>query len=428
MSKSAKKQGESQGWMQAMGQLLLPLAQLVRGDVKDLVTWLGIQAIAAMLEQERTRLCGPRYQHEGARRAGRGGHADSSVALGGRKVKMRRPRVVDADGAEIPLSTWQVLSKDDPLTARMYEQMMVGVATRKYARSLEPLPEQLEESGTSKSSVSRRFIEATAEKLDAWMRRPLGEFDVVAVFIDGIHLGEHVVLVALGVDSLGAKHVLGLWEGATENTEACRALLADLVERGVKPDRTRLFVIDGSKALRGAIRDAFGRRALVQRCQVHKVSNVLGHLPKKMHASVRHALRQAYQATKIETAKRLLNALAKRLESDHPSAASSLREGLDETLTVMGLKLPRSLERSFSTTNPIECLNSRIRQVAGRVKRWQGGNMVLRWAAAAVNEAARGFRRLKGHIEMPKLIAALRTHDDALKGVKKTLDSEVEAA
>ena len=242
------------------------------------------------------------------------------------------------------------------------------------------------------------------------MARPLGEVDIWAVFIDGIHFGEHVVLCALGVDATGAKHALGLWEGATENEIACKAMLESLSARGLKPNRSRLFVIDGSKGLRAAIRSAYGKRTLVQRCQVHKTRNVLGHLPDERHASVRAAMREAYKCSKVESAKRLLNNLARTLQRKHPSAAASLREGLEETLTVMGLGLSPSLSRSLSTTNPIENMNERIRTTARRVKRWDGGTMILRWVLVGVLEAARGFRRLKGHKGMDLLVAKLTEH------------------
>jgi transposase-like protein len=215
---------------------------------------LGMQAVLTMLEQARTELCGERYKHAKDRQATRGGTAKSRLKLGGRTVAVRRPRVVDRHGNEIALEVWEQLSASDPMTDRAYEQMVVGVATRKYARSLEPLPEELaaEERSTTKSTVSRKFVEASQARLNEWMSRDLGELDLVAIFIDGIHFAEHVFLVALGVDATGHKHVLGLWEGATENGPACRALLSDLDQRGVKADRTRLFIIDGAKALRSA--------------------------------------------------------------------------------------------------------------------------------------------------------------------------------
>jgi putative transposase len=372
--KNRKKQA-SRETTTVVSQLVLPLAQVLRGDLRELVHSLGMQAILAMLEEERTELCGPRYVHAKARRASRSGSAKSRLTMGGRTVAVRRPRVADADGKEIPLETWEQLSSTDPLEERAYEQMVVGVATRKYDRSLEPLPEELSEGerSTSRSTVSRKFVEASKKRLDDWLSRDLSEVNLVGVFIDGLHFADHVVLVALGVDETGAKHVLGLWEGATENSAACRALLTDLDHRGVKADRTRLFIIDGSKALRAAIRDVYGKCALVQRCQVHKVRNVCGHLPKERHAHVKRVMRQAYKSRRTKTARKQLKNLAASLESEYPGAAASLLEGLDETLTVIGLSLPKTLERSFSTTNPIENFNGGVRHLSKRVKRWRGG-------------------------------------------------------
>jgi transposase-like protein len=406
MKKPAKEPTQNQASMWT--QLLIPLAALIRGDLHALVHQLGLQAFAAMLEAERTRVCGERYKHDASRRATRAGSARGELALGGRRVNVRRPRVVDRDGREIPLETWNDLASTDPLNMRALEQMAIGVATRKYGRSLEAMADGVDTRGTSKSAVSRRFVGITAEKLAEWMNRSLADLDIWAVFLDGIHFGEHVVLCALGIDAKGAKHVLGLWEGATENEVACKTMLEDLVSRGLKSNRSRLFIIDGGKGLRAAIRNLFGRRALVQRCQVHKLRNVLGHLPDERHADVRAAMRDAYTCSKTETAKRLLNNLARALQKKHPSAAASLREGLDETLTVMGFDLSPTLSRTLSTTNPIENMNERIRVTARRVKRWDDGTMILRWALVGILEATRGFRRLKGHADMNLLVARLK--------------------
>jgi transposase-like protein len=409
-------------------QLLIPLAALVRGDLLALVHQLGMQAVGAMLENERTKLCGERYKHDASRGATRAGSTRGELALGGRRVGVRRPRVADRDGHEVPLDTWNELASTDPLDVRALEQMAIGVATRKYGRSLETLPDGVETRGTSKSAVSRRFVALTTEKLTEWMARPLSALDIWAVFIDGIHFGEHVVLCALGIDATGAKHVLGLWEGATENEVACKAMLENLSTRGIKPSRSRLFVIDGSKGLRAAIRSVHGKKALVQRCQVHKVRNVIGHLPDERHADVRSAMRAAYNCTKVDTAKRLLNNLVRTLQKKHPSAAASLREGLDETLTVMSFGLSASLTRSLSTTNPVENMNGRIRATSRRVKRWDGGTMILRWVLVGVLEAARGFRRLKGHKDMKTFIARLKQHDEATLAQHAAVDAKRVAA
>lgn len=411
MKKSASEEAKNQAGP-TIAQLVLPMAALIRCELRELVMTLGIQAVGAMLEQDRTAVCGPRYMHDAERAATRSGSAQGTLTMGGRKVHVKRPRVTDLAGNEVPLGTWRELAAADPMSERVLEQMTVGVATRKYARSLEPVPAELEEHGTSKSAVSRRFVEVTQSQLDQWLARPLGELGICAVFIDGLCFAEHVVIGALGVDVHGNKHVLGIWEGATENAPACREMLSNLVTRGLDPAVTRLFVIDGSVALRAAVRDVFGKRALVQRCQVHKMRNVESHLPKSKQKAAKAAMREAYKSTRVETAKRLLHNLARTLEHEHPSAAASILEGLDETLTVMALGLPRILERSFSTTNPIENLNERIRQISKRVKRWRGGSMILRWTAAGIFEAERGFRRLKGAAHMNKLTAALSSRDE----------------
>ena len=398
--------------------LIASVAATVREGLHELVVSSGLSVVAAMFEADREALCGPRYAHS-EHRAHRTGHATGELAMGGRRIQMKRPRVRSVGGRELQLPTWEHFAGMDPLGERAYEQMLVGVATRQYGRSLEPLGTGVEARGTSKSAVSRRFVVATAARVEEQLSRPLGELQLTAVMIDGIHFGEHVVLLALGIDESGRKHVIGLREGATENAASCTALIANLVERGLEATRSLLVVIDGGKALRKAVREVFGKRALVQRCQVHKRRNVLDQLPERMRASVGSALSQAYASRDKTQALRLLYNLERRLTKDHPSAAASLREGLDETLTVVGLGLPRALERSLATTNPIENLNSLARRVCGRVKRWQSGEMILRWMTAAMSEAAKGFRRLKGYAGMPLLLAWLRRCDEGIDGEAK---------
>ena len=308
------------------------------------------------------------------------------------------------------------------------EQMVLGVSTRGYARSLEPLPETVTVRGISKSAVSERFVYGTERKLAKLMSRDLRQLHVVALLIDGVHFGEHVVLAAVGVDAQGDKHVLGLREGATENAPAVRALLADLIERGLAPERALLIVIDGAKALHKAVVEVFGAHALIQRCREHKKRNVTDALPERLRASIRSAMNQAYTTHDPKRAWRLLEGLARRLEHQHPGAAASLREGLEETLTVMRLGLPANLERVLSSTNLIENLFSRVREIGRRVKRWQNGPMVLRWTAAGVLEAERGFRRVTGYRAIPKLIAALHAHDVAPRSANQLIDKAWKAA
>jgi transposase-like protein len=271
-------------------------------------------------------------------------------------------------------------------------------------------------------------VYGTERKLAELMSRELGGLKLAAVLIDGVHFGAHVVLAAVGVDERGGKHVLGLREGATENAAAARALLADLAERGLEMSRSILVVIDGAKALRKAVIEVFGARALIQRCREHKKRNVTDALPERLRGTVRGAMNQAYATREAGRARRLLDNLARRLEHQHPGAAASLREGLEETLTVMRLGLPANLERVLSSTNLIENLFSRVREIGRRVKRWQSGTMVLRWTAAGVLEAQRGFRKLAGYRALPALVAALRAHDAQLDRTEGKLDTARNAA
>jgi transposase-like protein len=370
----------------------------------------GLKVLHTMLEEDRTAICGPRYQHQPAREASRAGTVPSEVILGGRKVQIRRPRV-RAQGQEVTLPTFQAFADTDPLDRRVVEQMLVGVATRQYARSLEPTGTEIRTRGTSKSAVSRRFVAKTARQLEAWRSAPLDALDLVALILDGVHVGEHCLVVALGIDATGQKHTLGVWAGSTENTTICQSLLANLQSRGLRTDRSILVMLDGSKALHRAVTAIFGPAAVMQRCQVHKRRNVLEHLPEQQRPWVRAILTRAYRSADVATAKRLLQDLARRLEDGYPSAAESVREGLDETLTVLRFNLSERLRHSLATTNAIESLISRSRHVKRNVKRWRGGTMVLRWVAAAMLEATKGFRRLKGKADMPKLVMALRARD-----------------
>ena len=415
MRKTGKKPEKEQS---ANRQFRFPFEGLAREALWDTVLLSGLGFVQEELERERTALCGERYTHQERRQAGRVGHVPSSLVLGGRRVAMRRPRARSTAGEELHLPSWQGWSSDDPLDERAFEQMVLGVSTRRYARSLEPLPQAVAVRGISKSVISERFVVGTQRRLAALMQRDLRGLKLVALLIDGVHFAEHVVLAAIGIDAAGSKHPLGLREGATENASACKALLEDLIERGLDPQRARLVVLDGAKALRRAVLDTFGERALIQRCQAHKKRNVLDALPERVRAWVRSALHQAYAGRDPKRARRMLENLARQLEAAHPGAAASLREGLDETLTVMTLHLSAGLERVLSSTNLIENLFSRVREIARRVKRWQGGTMILRWTAAAVLEAERHFRKVAGYRALPRLIAVLHARDAAIESAR----------
>lgn len=394
----------------------LPLVDLLvdtRTELLELAVRSGMKVLEAMMEEDRTTLCGARYAHEPDRAASRAGTVASEVVLGGRKVALRRPRV-RAAGHEVTLPTFQVMAQTDPLNRRVVEQMLVGVTTRQYARSLEPIGDDLTSRGTSKSAVSRRFVVQTTAQLEKWRSRSLADLDLVALLIDGLHVGDHCLVAAMGIDATGQKHVLGLWDGATENAALCQNLLANLQSRGLRTDRSLLVLLDGSKALHKAVRQMFGEAALIQRCQVHKARNVLDHLPADQRAAAQAILTRAYGSADVTKARRLLQDLARRLADNYPSAAESVREGLDETLTVLTLHLSDRLRRSLTTTNAIESLMSRTRHIKHNVKRWRSGKMIVRWVAVGILEAVKGFRRLKGCADMPTLVTALRARDQQL--------------
>jgi putative transposase len=424
-----KKSGKGKaGREAAQGQLWLHLPGMVRDALYDTVIGAGLACVDEVLERERVALCGARYERLADRQALRAGHVASSLVLGGRRVAMQRPRARSVAGGELRLPSWREWSARDPLDERAVEQMVLGVSTRGYARSLEPLPEAVTVRGISKSAVSERFVYGTERKLAELMSRDLRQLQVVALLIDGVHFGEHVVLAAVGVDAHGDKHVLGLREGATENAAAGRALLADLAERGLTTERALLIVIDGAKALHKAVVEVFGAHALIQRCREHKKRNVTDALPERLRGSIRSAMNQAYTTRDPKRAQRVLEGLTRRLEHQHPGAAASLREGLEETLTVMRLGLPENLERVLSSTNLIENLFGRVREIGRRVKRWQNGTMVLRWTAAGVLEAERGFRKVVGYRALPILVAALRAHDAQCNRAERRVDDTEKAA
>jgi transposase-like protein len=391
-------------------QIPLPLLAAfgnIENSFFDLCFDAGSQVLATMMEQDREDLCGPRWKRDPDRNAGRAGTTESEVTLGGRRVPIRRPRVRTKDGQEMELPSFAFAARRDPLDRHAMNAVACGVSTRKYARCLEPLPEEANERSTSKSSVSRRYVAMTTKQMTKWLTTPLGDRHFPIVMIDGIHLGDHLVLIALGIDFEGKKQVLGLREGNTENGRVVKALLRDLVERGLNPERARLFVIDGAKALSSAITTVFGSLGAIHRCQIHKERNILGHLPDHMHQNVKSVLREAWNLSDAKVAKRRLERLASSLETQHPGAAASVKEGLDATLTLQRLGIKGTLYKKLRSTNMIENLNSAIVTYSRNVKRWQSGSMVVRWTSAAIVEAEKKFRRVQGWRDIKTLITAL---------------------
>jgi putative transposase len=378
----------------------------------------GQQVLRTMMEQDREQLCGPKHVPNPNRRAVRGGSTRGEVTLGGRRILVPRLRARSVDGHELALPSFAYAAGRDPLDARTLEAIAIGVTTRKYHRALDPLPTGTRERAVSKSSVSRRFVALTSAQLTTWLSRPLADLDVRIIFLDGLYFRDHVVLLALGVDSQGQKHVLALREGTTEHATVCKSLLADLRDRGLDLERAVLFVIDGGTGLRKAIRETCGPTAVVQRCQVHKRRNVLEHLPEAMRPRVRRVLDEAYELADATLAKRRLLQLAAGLDRTHPGAAASLREGLDETLTLQRLRVTGALYCTLRSTNAIENLNGLVGRFVHNVRRWRDGRMLVRWIAAGLQDVTRSFRRLRGHRDLPALICALdRTAMDSRKEV-----------
>jgi transposase-like protein len=399
----------------AMQQLMLPLLLAMDATKKGLLSFvqqMGMVVLSELLATEAAQIAGPKGKHIEGRTHHHWGTGTTPVCFGGRNVSLPHPRVRTRGkgrGGEIALPSIEALRDGDPMSERVVEQVALGVSTRGYERSLEPIDESIETRGASKSNASRALIDATTEKLAQFVSRKLDDVDLVAMFIDGIEFAGHSVLIALGVTIDGTKTPLGIWAGSTENTVVVTELLSNLVARGLRVDASMLFVIDGGKAIRKALRDVFGDRAIIQRCQVHKARNVRDHLSEARRAYVAKQMRDAYDSTTAATAKKKLMQLASWLDSNgEDGAAASLREGLDETLTVMRLNLPASLRRTFATTNAIENMNGSLRRIARNVKRWKDEKMIRRWVALGIAEAQKGFRRVKGYVNMPSLVAAIR--------------------
>jgi putative transposase len=341
---------------------------------------------------------GPKGKHDPDRTAVRHGQESGSVTVGGRRVAIERPRVRTADGSEeVELRTYRHFADRDALTRVVLERMLAGVSTRRLERTQEPVGADVEAEArsTSKSSVSREFVARTGENLEALMSRRLDDVRLAVMMIDGIELKGRTNVVALAITTEGVMLPLRLGEGSTENATVATALLSDLVE-GLEPEQGILFVIDGAKALRKAIRSVFGDRAPVQRCVRRKERNVLDHLPERDRRQVKRRLRRAWVETDHERALDQLRALAGELDRSHPGAAASMREGMEETLTLTRLGITGNLRKTLESTNPCESTIECVRRTSRNVKRWQSGDMCLRWTAAGMLEAERQFRRIIG--------------------------------
>jgi putative transposase len=388
------------------------IAESAKEGLLALAVGAGIQVMYAMMDADVAALVGPKGKHDPERTRVRHGGEDGSVVLGGRRMAVRRPRVRAADGSvEVAVPSYELFSSTEILGRMALERMLAGLSTRRYGHGLEPVGEQVQAraAATSRSAVSRRFVAATEHALAELMAADLSTVDLVAIMVDGANFGEHMCVVALGIGIDGTKHPLALVEGSTENATLVGDLLVGLRERGLDVTRPVLAVLDGSKALSRVVREVFDK-PLIQRCQEHKIRNVRDRLPEKLRSLVQRRMREAYHAESALAAEAKLTTLAKELDKTHPGAATSLREGLQETLTVLRLGVPPTLARTLRSTNPIESMISICRNHSTNVKRWRDGQMALRWCAAGMVEAAAQFRRVNGHLHLPKLRAALQHH------------------
>ena len=369
----------------------------------------GMAVMQTMFEAEITAACGPKGRHDPERTAVRHGSERGSVELGGRRVEVTRPRARTVAGAEVPVSSYQAFAAEDLLSGVVMDKMLAGVATRRHARVGEPVGAAVEAASksTSKSAVSRRFVRETETSLEEMLAAPLADLSVKVLMIDGVHIGEHCMVVALGIGADCTKTPLGLWEGATENTAVVKSLLADLVDRGLDAEGGLLAVVDGGKALTAGLRRVFGNKVMIQRCQIHKRRNVIDHLPEAERAWVDKKLAGIFADDNPDRGESAARALAKALEKKHPGAAASLREGLEQMFTVARLGITGTLAKTLTSSNPIESMFSIARTVNRNVTRWRDGQMVMRWTAAGMKQAKASFRRVKGFAQMPALIAAL---------------------
>jgi len=370
----------------------------------------GLLVVQQIMAEEMTVKVGPKGRHDPDRVATRNGTAPGSVALGGRTVPVDRPRATLTGGGELTLDSYALFSSTDLLTQLAVERMLAGVATRRHGDVAEPIGAELEAvaRGDSRSAVSRRFKAATTKALAELLARDLGELDVAALMIDGIVFADVCCVVALAITSDGTKVPVGLWDGDTENGTVVTDLLADLVARGLRYEHGLLVVIDGAKALATGVRKVFGRRAIVQRCVLHKRRNCGSYLPNEFAGVTDRKLAAAFADTDPARGKRVVEGIARQLEANYPSAAASLREGLDDMFAVRRLGVSDRLARSLSGTNSIESMISVVRTTTARVKRWTDTKMVRRWVGAGMLEAERSFRRIKGCNDMPTLVAAVR--------------------
>ena len=403
------------------------IAATTREGLLAMAVSAGLQVMQVLMDESVTEICGPKGKHLPDRGAVRHGSEDGSVSLGGRRVSVRRPRVRTADGtAEVPVAAYELFNGTELLGEMAMTRMLAKLSTRRYSAGLEPVGAAVEAEArsTSKSAVSRRFVAATESALAELLARDLAELDLVALMVDGVHFADHLCVVALGIGVDGTKHPLAVVEGSTENATLVTDLLVGLRDRGLDVTRPVLVVIDGAKALAAAVRAVFDH-PIIARCQLHKVRNVKAKLPKGLADTVASKMHAAYRLDTALAAQAALEDLARQLERTHPGAAGSLREGLEETLTVMRLGVPPTLARTLRSTNPIESMIEICRDHSTNVKRWRDGQMALRWCAAGMLEATKQFRKVNGFLHLPALRRALDAEVAKMTVTPNQYDEEV---
>jgi len=387
-------------------EAVLPLLSMIgqaQLSIDDLLGQLSRQFIEQMLVLSAQSVAGVQHQghHTGAVRWH--GSQGGVVNLGQSKLRVKRPRLRTAN-SEVPIPAYTALTNEGELSRRIADILVCNVSTRKYARVVHRCADEL---GISKSAVSRQFVKQSAQAWAQLMKRELGDIDFVAMYVDGVIVAKHHIIAAVGVDAQGRKHVLGLASGSSENAKVVKDLLADLAQRGVDLNVPRLWVIDGSKALRSGIEQLCGKDAKVQRCRIHKIRNVSERLPKDRAEQVRWLMKQAFKLDAIR-GKQRLRELARNLQAQHPDAAANILEGINEMFTITELGITGELARCLATTNVIESPNSVVRRVSGRVTNYKDAQMALRWTAAGFLEAEKSFRKLRGHEQLKSLINSLR--------------------
>jgi len=390
-------------------QMMLPMAEMMgwlRKGVGELIRQAGLQLMDLLMQEEVRELAGERSQRQSERTANRWGSERGYCVVMGQKVPIQRPRVRTTDDKEVRLGSYEMFHRGEPLTETVWEKLMLGLSTRNYGQAIRQFTEAY---GLEKSAVSEHFIEASRTKLKTMMERRLGKTKLCALLIDATPFQGQQMVAALGIDEYGRKMILGIRQGATENATVVGELLGDLVERGLDFSEPRLYILDGGKALTAAVKKHAGESAAIQRCQVHKRRNVLDHLTDEQRPAIAKKLNAAYALEEYGAAKEALNKLHRELMDLNPSAARSLGEGMEETLTVHRLRLPAQLRKTMASTNVIESAFSIVEKVCKNVKRWHGGDQRERWVGSGLLVAENQFRRITGYKLIPILMQELKT-------------------